>query len=403
MRKNIVGLVTAILIIVIFCIKNMAFAEPEDKDVKVGFIYVGDASTAYTKNFIKAQRAVDEEFGDKVTTIAKYNVAEGAEAGVIQELIDEGCNIIFATSYGYSDALKEAATNHPDIQFCQATGDNANEAPVLNNYHTFMGHIAEGRYVSGIVAGLKMQEMIDQGIIQPEEAVIGYVGAFPYAEVISGYTAFVLGARKYCPSATMQVVYTNTWSDYAIEKEYAERLINSGCVIIAQHSDTKGPALACEESNRKVPVYSVGYNQSMMDIAPTTALVSCKIDWEPYIKAAIQAVMKGKEIESNFENGVAINEKDAGAGFNKGWVKMLDLNEVVAPKKTGEIVNQTIEQFKRGTVHIFSGTYTGVNPYDSSDTINFKDGYYRENAASSAPTFNYILNEIVTVVSFDED
>lgn len=370
---------------------NMFWKKDADRTIKVGFVYVGDASTAYTGNFMEA---VDNAFGDQVHTIAKYNVAEGAERQSIEELVEEGCDIIFATSYGYETVTKELAEKYPDVQFCMATGDNANTDPVLDNYHTFMGAIYEGRYVSGVVAGMKLQELIENGTITREQARIGYVGAYPYAEVISGYTAFLLGARSIVPEVTMEVCYTNTWSNYLKEKKCAQSLIEDGCVIISQHSDTSGPAVACEQTDADIPVYLVSYNQSMAELAPTTYLIGAKINWKPYMRQAVQAVLDQKKIEDVV--GGNVNGQDIGAGFDENWVQMLELNEVVVAKGTRERIASTIEQLKSGQIEVFRGEYVGVNPQDVSDTYDLTEGY-PENKESSAPTFYYILQDVIDI------
>ena len=362
--------------------------------IKVGFVYVDDASTAYTYNFIRAQNMLDAEYGEQVETFAKYNVPEGGETSALQDLADQGCELIFTTSYGYGEGTKKFAAEHPEIQFCQATCNNANEEPVLKNYHNFMGEIYQGRYVSGVVAGLKLQELIEVGLLTADEAKIGYVGAYPYAEVISGYTAFFMGVRSVVPEAVMTVKYTNSWNDYMLEKKYAEQLISEGCVIIAQHSDTAGPAVACEETDSSQIVYLVAYNQSMADVAPTTYLTGCKINWEPYISGAVRAVLADKDIEECVTGHV--HGQDVGAGFEDGWVEMLEWNRVVATIGTQEKIDETIEAFRQGSIDVFRGDYTGVNPYDESDTYDLNQGY-EENANSSAPTFGYVLKDVITI------
>lgn len=394
-RIYVITIITACtMIFAVVGLYNMFWKKDADRTIKAGFVYVGDASTAYTSNFMDAQEAVDNAFGDQVHTIAKYNVAEGAERQSIEELVAEGCDIIFATSYGYENVTKELAEKYPDVQFCMATGDNANADPVLDNYHTFMGAIYEGRYVSGVVAGMKLQELIENGTITKEQARLGYVGAYPYAEVISGYTAFLLGARSIVPEATMEVCYTNTWSNYLKEKKCAQALIEDGCVIISQHSDTSGPAVACEQTDADIPVYLIGYNQSMSELAPTTYLIGAKINWAPYMQQAVQAVLDRKKIEDVVVGKV--NGQDIGAGFDENWVQMLELNEVVAAEGTKEKIAATIEQLKNGRIEVFQGTYIGVNPQDESDTYDLKKGY-PENAKSSAPTFYYILQDVIDI------
>lgn len=402
MRKNyLVCALSAVCIIAFFFLLNRYGDDHEEKVIRVGYIYVGDASTAYTKNYIKAQLAIEEIYGDNVINIAKYNIAEGSEDEAIQELINEKCDIIFGASFGYGESMKEAAKAHPEIRFCHATGVLDAEARKIPNYHTFMGHIYEGRYITGVVAGMKLQEMIDEGIITAEEAKLGYVAAFPYAEVISGYTAFFLGAKNYCPSATMDVMYTNSWSDYMTEKKYAEQLIEEGCIIIGQHSDTAGPAVACERAKEDHPVYNISYNQSMVGVAPTSSLVGCRINWEPYMTAVVGAVLKGKNIESVFTNGVKINGTDAGAGFVQDWVEMTELNTIIAAPGTQEEINKCIEDFRKGTISVFAGDYVGVDPFDPADTYNLQTEF-KENATLSAPAFHYVLQDVIHIIDAEE-
>lgn len=211
-------LTVAAVIICVVAAHQFLLKEDAQKTIKVGFLYVGDATTTYTNNFIKAQIAVENEYGDRVEVIAKYNIAEGTEEKPLQELVDAGCELIFSTSYNYGVTTKEFAERYPDVQFCMATCANANEEPKLANYHTFMGEIYQGRYVSGVAAGLKLQELIENGTITKEQAKIGYVAAYPYPEVISGYTAFLLGVRSVVEDAVMSVRYTNKWNDYLQEK-----------------------------------------------------------------------------------------------------------------------------------------------------------------------------------------
>lgn len=394
-RIYIITFITAILsVVAIVGINTALFSEDKDKTIKVGFMYVGDASTAYTNNFMKAQKAVEEAYGNQVIAVAKYNVSEGLEDKYFQELIDDKCDIIFATSFGYADAAKRFAQMYPDVEIVMATGTNANDEPKLNNYHTFMGEIYQGRYTAGVAAGMKIKELIDRGIIDESQAKVGYVGAYPYAEVISGYTAFILGVRSVVPQAHMIVKYTNSWSNYTLEKRYAKELIDEGCVIISQHSDTAGPAVACEQTDASTPVYLVSYNQSMADIAPTTYLTGSKINWSYYMIGAVGAVLEGRNIENTVDGRAYGN--DMMAGFEKNWIEMLDINEVVAAPGTKQRVESVCDEFRKGQVHVFFGDYTGVSVNDKNDTCNLNDEYI-ENYQSSAPTFNYILNKIITI------
>lgn len=378
-----------------FVAHRAIFPPEEERSIKIGFLYVGDSVTPYTDNFVKAKENVEEIYGDRVEVVEKFNVPEDDVEPSLQNLVDEGCDLIFSTSFGYGETVKQFAEKYPEIEFCQATCYDANVEPVLNNYHNYMGEIYQGRYVTGVVAGLKLKEMIDEGIITPEQAKIGYVAAYPYAEVISGYTSFFMGVRSVVPEATMLVKYTNTWSGYAIEKSTATELIDMGCVIISQHSDTTGPAVACENADKEVPIYHVAYNDSMTDIAPTSSLVCCSINYEPYIESAVRAVLEEKPIESVVD--ARIIGQDASAGFDKNWVRILDINDTIVAEGTREKVYETIEKLKKGEITVFKGPYTAVSPYDSSDTIDLSQGYV-ENEKTSAPTFYYILDDVITIV-----
>lgn len=397
-RMRIVTLITAFVMILCFGVISLIGVKEEKKipSIKVGFVYDGDESGPYTYNFMKAQKKIEGyDFGGKVTTVYKANISAEKGEQAILELIEEGCNLIITTSYGYQAAAKKYAKEYPQIQFCQATGDNANMDP-LPNYHTFMGEIYQGRYVSGLVAGMKLKEMIGDGVISESEARLGYVGAYPYAEVISGYTAFILGVRSIVPTATMEVRYTYTWTNYVLEKKCAEALIEDGCVIISQHSDTYGPAVACEEAMSKGRVtYHVGYNQSMIDVAPTTTLVSTRIDWSHYVLSAVNAMLADEPIEKRLAGNVRGN--DAGAGFKQGWVQIVDMNELIVPKGTKEMVMDVIEKLKKDQIKVFQGDYIGVDPLNPEDVIDLKNGY-DENKNASAPSFHYILRDVIEVV-----
>lgn len=396
-RERIISFITALAVVLAsLSIFKIVESSRNDRDhIKIGFVYDGDESTPYTYNFIRAQNAIKDEYGDRVSVEVKSNVPEDASEKSIIELIDAGCDLIFTASYGYGEAAKELAEKHPEIEFCQATHNNANEEPVLANYHTFMGEIYQGRYTAGVVAGMKLKELLDQGKIRPSEAKIGYVGAYPYAEVISGYTSFFLGVRSVVPDAVMEVMYTNSWSDYSTEKEYAEKMIKDGCIIISQHSDTIGPAVACESARVDHPVFHVGYNQSMQDVAPTTSLVSTRINWKPYMLAAVEAVLSGEKIEAGMSGH--IHGQDVGAGFEKDWVQMLELNSLICAEGTKEAVDATIEDLKSHKIEVFKGNYTGTDPFDPTDTIDLSKGY-EENKNYSAPSFHWVLDDVIKVV-----
>ena len=250
-------------------------------DFKIGFILLHDENSTYDKNFMNAALKVKEEFGlSDEQVLFKTNVPESNdcyEAAV--DFADSGCDIVFADSFGHESYMIRAAKEFPEVQFCHATGTQAQIAG-LDNFHNAFASIYEGRYLVGIAAGMKLNEMINDGKITAEQAKVGYVGAFNYAEVVSGFTSFFLGVRSVCESATMEVIYTNSWFDIALEKEAANKLMDNGCVLVSQHADSEGAPKACEARN----VPNVAYNISTIDMAPTTALISSKIDWTPYFR-----------------------------------------------------------------------------------------------------------------------
>ena len=361
--------------------------------VKIGFIYDNDESTPYTYNFALAKDALEKEYGDKVTILTCSNVLDDEMEEPLRELAGAGCNIIFFN--GYSEEVVKLASEYPDTEFCQTSYMDMENITTPENYHTFKGEAYQGRYVSGIVAGMKIKQRINEGFLSSDDAKVGFVAAFPTSEVISGYTAFILGVRSVVPQAVMQVCYTRTWSSYAQEKSAAQKLIADGCVVISQHTDTIGPAIACEEALQEKEVYFVGYNQSMSEVAPGSSLVTSRICWEPYILGAVDAVFKEKPIESVVTG--RIHGTDVSAGFEKGWVEIIDLNLQVAAPDTQEAIDSVIERFKKGNGDfVFNGDYTGVNPNDSSDTIDLSNGYI-ENENTSYPLFNYILSDVVTI------
>lgn len=359
----------------------------------VGFIYDNDESTPYTYNFSLAKDALEKQYGDRVEIMTCSNVLDDKMEEPLRDLAEAGCDIIFLN--GYSELVMALAPEYPQVQFCQTSYMDMTGKSVPANYHSFKGEAYQGRYVSGIAAGMKIAEMISEGIIDKDQAIVGFVAAFPTSEVISGYTAFLLGVRSVVPQAVMRVCYTQTWSSYAQEKSAAEKLIGEGCVIISQHTDTIGPAIACEEASVTSPVCHVGYNQSMSEVAPGSALVTSRICWDVYVLQAVEAVMKDRDIESVVSAN--IHGTDASAGFEKGWVAMDDLNLQIAAPGTQEAMDSAIEQFRRGKGDfVFRGDYKGVDPANPSDTIDLNQGF-QENATTSFPTFHYILTDIITI------
>lgn len=393
-RVYMITVLTCLAILAVFlCCFRLLNLTGGREHLTVGFIYDNDESTPYTYNFSLAKDAVEKKYGDRVDILTCSNVLDDEMEEPLRELADKGCDIIFFN--GYSELVRELAPEYPNIQFCQTSYMDMSNQTVPPNYHTFKGEAYQGRYVSGIAAGVKIRQMILDGTISEDEAVVGFVAAFPTSEVISGYTAYLMGVRSVVSQAVMRVCYTGTWSSYAQEKSAAARLIDEGCIVISQHTDTIGPAIACEEASENKEVYFVGNNQSMSEVAPGTSLVTSRICWEPYVLSAVEAVMMNESIESIVTG--RIHGTDVSAGFEKGWVEMEDLNMQVAASGTEEAMNRAIDRFKRGSGDfVFKGNFTGINPDDPSDTIDLRNGY-RENANTSYPLFHYILTDIITI------
>ena len=393
-RVYIVTVLTCLAILWAFYMSFRLMNIAGGKDhLTVGFIYDNDESTPYTYNFSLAKDAVEKKYGERVTIESCSNVLDEEMEEPLRELADKGCDIIFLN--GYSELVMKLAPEYPGTQFCQTSYMDMNGKSVPDNYHTFKGEAYQGRYVSGIAAGMKIKEMISEGIITEDQAIVGFVAAFPTSEVISGYTAFLMGVRSVVPQAVMRVRYTQTWSSYALEKSAAEQLLDEGCVVLSQHTDTIGPAIACEETSESRPVYFVGNNQSMSEVAPGTSLVTSRICWEPYVLSAVEAVMMNRDIESIVSGN--INGHDVSAGFEKGWVEMEDLNLQVAADGTQQAMDAAIDRFDKGDVSfVYKGDYTGADPADPSDTCDLREGYI-ENEYTSYPLFHYILNDIITI------
>ena len=390
----ITALTCVVMLAAFFGILRFLHLSGGKEKVKVGFIYDNDESTPYTYNFSLAKDALEKKYGENIEILTCSNVLDDEMEEPLRELAAEKCDIIFFN--GYSETVMKLAPEYPDIQFCQTSYMDMYGKTVPENYHTFKGEAYQGRYVSGIAAGMKIKQMISDRVISEDQALVGFVAAFPTSEVISGYTAFLLGIRSVVPQAKMQVCYTYTWSSYAQEKSVAKRLIDDGCVIISQHTDTIGPAIACEEASQKKEVCFIGFNQSMSEVAPAVSLITSRVCWEPYVLGAVEAVKMDKKIESVVSGN--IHGTDISAGFDKGWVEMVDLNLQIAAPGTEDAMKNAINMFKKGKKDfVFKGDYTGVNPNDSSDTYDLSKGYI-ENQNTSYPLFNYMLSEIITVV-----
>ena len=364
------------------------------EEIKVGFIFLHDENSTYDLNFINAAKAACEALGlSEDQYVLRTNVPEGQECyDAAADLADDGCNIVFADSFGHEDFMIQAAREFPEVQFCHATGTKAHTEG-LDNFHNAFASIYEGRYLAGIAAGMKLNEMIEAGEITEDQAKMGYVGAYTYAEVISGYTSFYLGAKSVCPSVTMDVTFTGSWYDETAEKEGANKLIAEGCVLISQHADSMGAPTACEDAG----VPNVSYNGSTVDACPNTFIVSSRINWEPYFEYMINCVVNGEAIAADWTGTLAT-----------GSVELSDINEAAAAEGTSEAIEAAKAELEAGTLHVFDvNTFTvggetktsymadvDTDPDYTPDTEAIVDGYFAESTFRSAPYFDLQIDGI---------
>ena len=361
------------------------------KTIKVGLICIGDENDqGYTYNFIRGKEDVTKvlaEDGIKVDWVVKYNIGEDStceDANI--ELAEDGCVIIINNSFGFEPYMLKVAPDYPDITFIACT-NQASAADDLENTHNAFANIYEGRYCAGVVAGLKLQAMIDAGTITADKALIGYVGAFSFAEVISGFTSYYLGAKSVCPSVKMKVQFVGSWSDATEESNAAKALIDMGCVMISQHSDNSTPATAAEAAGG---VFHTGYNNDMTEIAPKASLIGTRIDWTVYFEHAIKAIVNGEKLEQDWT-----------AGMNEGAVVMTKLNESIAAEGTAAKLDDVMAKIKDGSIQVFDSTTFTVdgaavtNSFALDTDGDFTpdaeeavfDGAYHESHFQSAPYF----------------
>ncbi len=372
------------------CGKKKEEEETEAK-FKVGFIFLHDENSTYDLNFINAAKAACEELG--VDYVLRTNVPETEKCyETAAELADSGCSVVFADSFGHEDFMISAAKEFPDVWFCHSTGTKAHTENLPNYFNAFAS-IYEGRYLAGVAAGMKLNEMIANGEFTADEAKIGYIGAFTYAEVISGYTSFFLGARSVCPTATMEVTFTGSWYDETAEKEGANTLMDRGCKLISQHADSMGAPTACE--NRGVP--DVSYNGSTVASCPNTFIVSSRIDWTPYFKLAIESKMNGKSLATDYTGTIS-----------SGSVVLTEVNDKAAAAGTNEAIETAKKALEAGTLHVFDTTTFTVggeqltsyladvdtDPAYTPDTEVIENGYFNESAKRSAPYFDLQIDGI---------
>ena len=391
MKRFLAIMMCLVMVLAIVGCKGTKPAEEPAKKVKVGFICLHDEQSTYDLNFINAAKAACEKLG--VEMVLKTGINEDNSCyETAADMASSGCIAVFADSFGHEDYMIQAAKEFPNVQFCHSTGTKAHTEN-LPNYHNAFAAIYEGRYLAGVVAGLKLNEMIEAGKFAAEEAKVGYVGAFTYAEVISGYTSFFLGVRSVCPTATMEVTFTGSWYDPTAEKEGAQKLIQGGCKLISQHADSLGAPSACEEAG----IPDVSYNGSTKEAGPNTYLISSRIDWEPYYEYAITAAMNGTPIDVDWTGTIAT-----------GSVKLTELNEGVVAAGTKEKLEEVQKALEAGTLHVFdTATFTkdgapltsymadvDTDPAYTPDTEVVKDGYFHESEFRSAPYFDLQIDGI---------
>ena len=374
------------------------------EDFKVGVVLVGDENEGYTYAHIEGIKKAMSSLGLKDNQVVWFYSVPESEACYDKciQCVEQGCKLVITNSYGHQAHCEQAAKENPDVQFVAMTGDTAKKSG-LSNFSNAFNQTYQSRYVSGIVAGLKIKELVDSGLLTDKNfdadgnVKVGYVGAFPYAEVISGFTGFFLGIKSVYDKVSMQVSYTNSWFDISAEQQTAEKFIADGCVIIGQHADSQGAPMACESANKAgTIVFSVGYNVDMLSVAPTAALTSSSNDWGVYYTYALKTAMNGGKIATDWSEG-----------YDTGAVCITKLGASVA-NGTKEAVEKAEADIKAGKLHVFDIEKFTVNGqkvtsalcfdsdgdfvYDQEEAI--KDGYYHESEYISAPSFNMIIDGI---------
>ena len=393
MFKKIVSIILCVAMLAAFALVASSCGNSKD-DFKLGVILLHDEDSTYDLNFINAVKEAQKQLGLKDSqVIFKRGIPEGNECyEAACDLVDEGCKVIFADSFGHEPYMIKAAEKFPEVQFCHATGTKAHTQG-LKNYHNAFASIYEGRFLAGVAAGMKLNEMIEAGTITADKAKMGYVGAFTYAEVISGLTSFYLGAKYVCPSVTMDVQFTGEWYDENKEKAAALALMDAGCVLISQHADSMGAPSACETNG----IPNVSYNGSTEAACPNTFIVSSKIDWTPYVKYICESTMNGTEIKADW------------CGDTKtGSVKLSDLGKKAAAAGTQAKIDEVKALLESGKLHVFdTATFTvdgkTLTTYladvdDMGDYVKeteaIKDGYFHESEYRSAPYFDLRIDGI---------
>ena len=367
------------------------------ENIKLGVILLHDEDSTYDLNFINGVKDAAANLGlaeDQV--IIKRNIPESNDCyETALDLADEGCQIIFADSFGHETFMLQAAKEKPEVEFCHATGTMAHTEG-LANFHNAFAAIYEGRYLAGVAAGMKLNEIKEAGKLKGEVPMMGYVGAFTYAEVVSGYTSFYLGAKSICPDVIMKVQFTGSWYDEKEEKAAAEALIAAGADLISQHADSMGAPTACE--NAGIP--DVSYNGSTVEACPNTFIVASRIDWAPYFEYIVNQKIAGEAIATDWTGTIAT-----------GSVVLTDVNEKAAAPGTVEKIAEVKAELEAGKLHVYDTAKEGfitvegkqLDSYKADvdtdaafekDTEVISDGYFHESEFRSAPYFDVTIDGI---------
>ena len=388
MFRKILSIALAALMLAGLCMAFGSCSKSGDA-FKIGVILLHDEKSTYDLNFINGVKTAVEELkkdGKNVEIVFKKNIPESNKCyEAASELVDDGCTLIFADSFGHEDFMIDAAKKHKNVQFCHATGTKAHTTTDAPNFHNAFASIYEGRYLAGVAAGMKLNEMIADGKFKAEEAKIGYVGAYTYAEVISGYTSFYLGAKSVCPTVTMDVQFTGSWYDETAEKNTALALINGGCKLISGHADSMGAPTACEEKG----VPNIAYNGSTVAQCPNTFIVSSRIDWAPYFKYICEQAMAGKTIDTDWTGTL-----------KTGSVALTDINEKVAAKDTAAKLKDVRAKLESGELNVFdTNNFTVEGKKVESFKVEktnevIENGIFKESSFRSAPYFDLRIDGI---------
>lgn len=389
-RTNITVAITALCLLILFAVYYQPWRPQEDTSALViGFLFENDESTPATTNLILAMEEVARQYPEDVIILSQNNVLPAEAVDPLEEMINKGCTLIFTNSH--STQIAEVAVHYPEVTICQQSFNGSNELNASSNFHTFNAQLDQGYYLGGIAAALKLSSLPSTGTAP----LIGFVGSYPDPEVLSAASSFLLGVRSLLPDAEMRLRFTKAYSSFSREKASAAALIEEGCQIIAQHSGTLGPAIACEEAAAgEHSAYHVGLHVSMIDSAPTTTLLSIRMDYTPYVLGVVRAVFDKKSIEKSVPGKVKGN--DISAGIDQNWVELMELNRSIIADRTEEVLSQNIELMNKGRLTVLKGNYTGHSPENSSDTCTLSNGYLEYNDYSY-PSYHYLLDGIMQI------